>query len=191
MVFNNFSGSNSANIMQMLRVLRELATETRIIHTTVIGGRGVDYKTNEPALVIIAKDPSNLSEYRQFAGRGCREVEKKADVEVIVKHDSLLANASCDSVETVLASLETERVNQDIFKMKCAAVLDGQTILSNAKNRIKQTVEWFNDASVAILPEKESADFEAVKLRYYEIRAVWKVLPAKWTEIQFADLAAK
>ena len=49
-----------------------LEDEQPVFHITLDGGRGVDYKMNEPALVIIAKEPSNLSEYRQFAGRGCR-----------------------------------------------------------------------------------------------------------------------
>ena len=105
--FNNWGDLQFANIARKLRELSEQAHGNVILHISVDGIRGVDYKLSDVAHVLICYDVPNFAMFKQCCGRGARQFDKSANVEVIVKAGTKLARCRADQIENELDDLET------------------------------------------------------------------------------------
>ena len=142
---------------------------------------------NEPALVLIADDPGSLSDFRQACGRGCREVDKKADVELCVPQTSALSKCKATDVEKTLERLEPQRIKQDIFKLKIAKCINGSRPTTQNQKEIDSSIAMLNNPTVRLLPEPNTKNFTTITANYERVRAIWDALPPQPSDLQFAN----
>lgn len=121
-IFDNF---NSDHYKTMQKLLDLQKVKRFIVLTTKEGARGIDFKGQGVALVILAFTPASVSESVQAAGRGCRTLDSHCEW-ILICDDPI--EMQPETFLEVLDSKDSENAVLMETHMKVAKMLHGVSV---------------------------------------------------------------
>ena len=125
-VFNKWGEGVYQSVTHELLKLREPSSEKKILHISLDGIRGVDYRLGAPAHVVAAYNVPNITMLRQGGGRGARLFTDTCKLTLIICSTSMLASIKADQIETYLSNNELTLSAADSLKRAVLDEIDGK-----------------------------------------------------------------
>ena len=175
-VFNTWGEGIYQAIVHELLKLREPTSEKKILHISLDGIRGVDYRLGAPAHVIAAYDVPNITMLRQGGGRGARLFTDTCKLTLIIPSCSMLAPIKASQIEQYLSDNELTLSAADSLKRAVLKAIDGEVPTKTAPAELLEMTQILVNPQRKLLPTIETDKEESVR-NYKRLKQSFPGLP--------------
>ena len=183
-VFNSWSEGAFEQVMLDLDKIRKPTTGKKVLHVSLQGIRGVDYRLGETAVVICAYNVANITMLMQCGGRGARIFTDKCNMIMIVPETSMLAKVAPNSIVSYLTNLEQSSASEDGIKRHIIEAIDGEVPTKEDKKELAEVRDILVNPQRKIHASMENPD-PIAKKNYIKVRSLFPGLPDDQMELIF------
>ena len=164
--------------------IRKPTTGKKVLHVSLQGIRGVDYRLGETAVVICAYNVGNITMLMQCGGRGARIFTDKCNMIMIVPESSMLAKVAANSIVSYLTNLEQSSASEDGIKRHIIEAIDGEVPMKDDKKELAEVRDILVNPQRKIHASMENPD-PIAKKNYIKVRSLFPGLPEDQMELIF------